>query len=63
MLVLTRKIGQQVLINDGSIQVKVLGINGNDIRIGFIAPQGIDIDREEIYLQKKAHVRQYDEAF
>lgn len=52
MLVLTRKIGQQVLIAKGSIQVKVLRINGDDIRIGITAPEHVDIDREEIYLQK-----------
>jgi carbon storage regulator len=62
MLKLTRKIGQQVLINNGSIQVKVLGIQGNIVRIGFIAPKDIDIDREEIYLQKKIDAHHHNEA-
>lgn len=52
MLVLTRKIGQQVLINNGSIQVKVLKVDNGVISIGFKAPDHIDIDREEIFLKK-----------
>ena len=52
MLILTRKIGQQVLINNGTIQVKVLGVEGNTISMGFSAPSHIDIDREEIYARK-----------
>lgn len=54
MLVLTRKIGQQVLINNGIIQMKILGIDKDYdvISIGFNAPEHIDIDREEVYLRK-----------
>ena len=52
MLVLTRKIGQQVLLNKGSIQVKVLKIDDDIITIGFSAPEDVDIDREEIYVKK-----------
>ena len=54
MLVLTRKIGQQVLIGNGVIQLKVLKIDGGNISIGFNAPDYIDIDREEVYLKKLA---------
>lgn len=52
MLVLTRKIGQQILIGKGIIQMKVLKIDNDIISIGINAPQYIDIDREEIYLKK-----------
>lgn len=52
MLVLTRKVGQQILIGKGMIQIKVLKIDDDIISIGLKAPQHIDIDREEIYLQK-----------
>ena len=52
MLVLTRKIGQQILIGKGMIQMKVLKITDDIISIGIKAPQHIDIDREEIYLKK-----------
>ena len=54
MLVLTRKIGQQVLIGNGIIQMKVLKIDGGNISLGFNAPEDIDIDREEVYLRKLA---------
>ena len=52
MLVLTRKIGQQILIGKGLIQMKVLKVTDVIISIGINAPQHIDIDREEIYLKK-----------
>lgn len=52
MLILTRKIGQQVLIGGGSIQVKILKADENVITIGFVAPAHIDIDREEIFVRK-----------
>ncbi|MDP3704613.1 MAG: carbon storage regulator [Legionellaceae bacterium] len=54
MLVLTRKIGQQVLIGNGLIQIKVLRIENDVISIGFDAPSDIDIDREEVHLRKAA---------
>jgi carbon storage regulator len=52
MLVLTRKIGQQIVIGKGVIQMKVLNADNGIIRIGINAPSNIDVDREEIYLQK-----------
>lgn len=52
MLVLKRRIGQQVLISNGSIQMKVLDVNDGIISIGFNAPHHVDIDREEVYLRK-----------
>ena len=52
MLVLTRKIGQQILMGNGSIQMKVLKIDDGVISIGINAPAHIDIDREEVFLRK-----------
>lgn len=54
MLVLTRRIGQQILIGKGVIQMKVLKVEDGVISIGFNAPQHIDIDREEVYFKKIA---------
>lgn len=54
MLVLTRKIGQQVLIGNGLVQMKVLNVVDGIISIGFSAPSHIEIDREEVYLRKLA---------
>jgi len=54
MLVLTRKVGQQVLLSNGSIQMKVLNVVDGIISIGFNAPSHIDIDREEVFFRKQA---------
>lgn len=48
MLILTRKIGETLNIGD-DIQVTVLGIKGNQIRLGIKAPKDVAIHREEIY--------------
>ena len=47
MLVLTRKVGEQVLIGE-DIVVTVLDVRGDSIRIGFDAPRGIKIQRAEM---------------
>jgi len=52
MLVLTRKVGQQVLLAKGTIQIKVLKLDKNSVQLGLNAPPDIDIDREEIHLKK-----------
>jgi carbon storage regulator len=47
MLVLSRKIGERIIIND-AITVEVLQIVGNRVRLGITAPDGIPIMREEL---------------
>ena len=47
MLVLRRKVGEAVVIN-GNIRVKVLAVEGDRIKIGIEAPQGVNIVREEL---------------
>jgi len=47
MLVLTRKNGEAVLI-DGVIRVKVLSVQGSRVKLGFIAPADVAVQREEI---------------
>ena len=51
MLELTRNIGERVIIGH-DIAVEVLAVNGTQVRIGFVAPQGVDVNREEIYRRK-----------
>lgn len=50
MLILTRRIGEMIYIND-DIQVRVLGINGRQVRVGISAPSNISVHREEIWLR------------
>lgn len=47
MLVLSRKIGEQIIIND-DIVVTVVSVKGNQVRLGFTAPTTVSICREEL---------------
>lgn len=49
MLVLTRSVGERLIIKDGEIRLNVLEVKGNQVRIGIDAPKHISIHREEIY--------------
>lgn len=46
MLILTRRAGQAVLIGD-NVEVKVIAVKGNNVRLGFEAPDDVDIARAE----------------
>jgi carbon storage regulator len=52
MLVLTRRIKETMVIGD-DIRIKVLGVNGNQVRLGVDAPELTPVHREEIYLRIK----------
>ena len=48
MLVLSRTVGKSIIIND-NVEVTVLEVQGNSVRLGINAPEEISIHREEIY--------------
>jgi carbon storage regulator len=52
MLILTRRSGETVYIGD-HVTITVLGIKGNQIRLGIQAPADVVVDREEIYHRKR----------
>lgn len=56
MLELTRLKGQRVIIGH-DIAIEVMAINGTQVRIGFIAPDGVEVFREEIYRRKYGQPR------
>ncbi|PJE14478.1 carbon storage regulator CsrA [Legionella sp.] len=57
MLILTRRISETMIIGD-DVNITILGIKGNQVRLGINAPKSISVHREEIYLKVKAEEKE-----
>lgn len=53
MLILTRKLNETIMIND-DVDITIIGVRGNQVRIGINAPKEIAVHRKEIWLKIKA---------
>ncbi len=64
MLILTRRMSESVIIGD-EVKVTVLGIKGNQVRLGIDAPKTVSVHREEIYqrIQQEKHGEEGESNF
>lgn len=60
MLILTRRVGEAVMIGD-DVTITVLGVKGNQVRVGINAPRSVAVHREEVYERIKDKPRTGDE--
>lgn len=54
MLILTRRVGETLVIGDETLKVTILGVKGNQVRVGVTAPRSVTVDRLEIHERRKA---------
>jgi carbon storage regulator len=62
MLILTRRVGEAVVIGE-EVTVTVLGVKGNQVRIGVNAPKTVSVHREEIFDRIKNEQKEADPSY
>jgi carbon storage regulator len=55
MLVLSRRPGEEIVIN-GNIRLRVVEVDGNRVRLGVVAPRSVTVDRSEVYERRRGVV-------
>ncbi|NTU69818.1 carbon storage regulator CsrA [bacterium] len=58
MLVLARKAGEKIIINE-NITIMILSINGGHVKVGVDAPKDISVDREEVFEKKQKESKDF----
>jgi carbon storage regulator len=63
MLILTRRVGEAVMIGT-DVTVTVLGVKGNQVRVGIEAPKSVPVHRKEIYerIQREQQMQEWKET-
>ena len=63
MLILTRRVGETVMIGN-DVTVTILGVKGNQVRVGINAPKNVAVHREEIYdrIKRELQGESHDES-
>lgn len=62
MLVLTRSVGERLIIGDGEITLTILAVRGNQVRLGIDAPPDVSVHREEVFLRIRAESKEKEPA-
>jgi carbon storage regulator len=52
MLVLSRKVSEEIVIGD-DIRIKIISVDGGKVRIGIVAPKDVTVDRQEVHDRRK----------
>ena len=60
MLVLSRKVGEEIVIG-GNIRIKVVEIRGGKVRLGIVAPRDVPVDRQEIHEKRATFANEWSE--
>lgn len=60
MLVLSRKVGETIVVPDCDLTITVVQVRGNRVRLGLCAPEGVTIDREEIAKRRSSNWKEVE---